>query len=553
MPRNRSGRFLTLPLIGLTFFWLTFANLSAISAQQSADTLVLCSETLRPALGEWLEYRRSQGHRVVVQTAHSTPHKNRRLIAGAAKTMGIRSVVIVGDSGDAWLNPKSLVPTDYVLAKVNVKYGSDPVIATDSRYADLDDDGVPELAIGRLPVDSAAELVAFTRRIITYENAAAGHWQRRINLIAGMGGFGSLVDKVIENTTKQILTDLVPPEFATTMTYGSWTSPYCPDPSKFSDVTIERFNEGCMFWVYMGHGHRYQLDNVRLPDRRVKILDTDLVSKLGCRQGSPIAVCLSCYTGAHDSHSDCLAESMLKQPRGPIAVVCGSRITMPYAMSVMSVGMMDEYFRGKCVTLGELMLNAKKRMVRVNDDSNPYRELLEALGQSFSPTPNLLDAECREHIHLIQLLGDPLLRVKRPPKLALKIKSGETSFSAGEAIELAGVAPIAGTIRIELAYQRDRFRQRPNFRQMYDPSEEAFEKIHQDYVAANDLVCIKKEIATRGGDFATSIQVPAGISGRCDLRVMLTGDQSIALDSLPVRIKRSSTSARRSGKKHVAR
>ena len=187
----------------------------------------------------------------MVQTALSTPLKNKKAIAATAANLKIQNVLIVGDSGDAWLNPKSLVPTDYVLAKVNVKYGSDPVIATDSPYADLDNDGVPELAIGRLPVDSPEELKAITRRIIQYESTTSGKWQRRINLIAGMGGFGALVDKVIENTTKQILTDLVPPSFPTTMTYGSWTSPYCPDPSRFSDVAIERFNEGCMFWVYM--------------------------------------------------------------------------------------------------------------------------------------------------------------------------------------------------------------------------------------------------------------------------------------------------------------
>lgn len=524
----------------------------AKGSKETADTLVLCGKDLVAALGPWLEYRRSQGHRILVLPSLSTTLKNRKAIAAATTTNKIRTVVIVGDSGDAWLNPKSLVPTDYVLAKVNINYGSEPVIATDSPYADLDNDGVPELAIGRLPCDSPAELKALTRRIIEYEQPTAGKWQRRINLIAGVGGFGALVDKVIENTTKQILTDLVPPSFPTTMTYGSWTSPYCPDPAKFSEVALERFNEGCMFWVYMGHGHRYQLDKVRLPDRRVKILDTDMVSQLKCRKGSPIAVCLSCYTGAHDSYSDCLAESMLRQPGGPIAVVCGTRVTMPYAMSVMSVGMMDEYFRGDCKTLGELMLNAKKRMVHVNEDSNPYRELLEALGQSFSPAPKLLDAECREHIHLIQLLGDPLLRIKRPKRLALKIESDQLSYTTGDLVEVSGVAPESGKLRVELAYQRDRFRQRPTYRSKYDPSESAFAQIQQDYDSANDQVCIEKEISARSGAFKTNIKIPAGVSGRCDLRVMLTSDKVLAVDSIPIRIKRS-RDARRAGKKPLAR
>ena len=181
------------------------------------------------------------------------------------------------------------------------------------------------------------------------------------------------------------------------------------------------------------------------------------------------------------------------------------------------------------------------------------RDRLEALGQSFSPTPKLLDAECREHIHLVHLLGDPLLRLKRPPGMALKIKSDTLKFEAGELIELSGVAPESGTIRVELAYQRDRFRQRPNYRSEYDPSEEAFEKIHEDYIAANDLVCIQKEIPATGGAFTTYIKVPDGISGRCDVRVMLSSKQVLAVDSLPIRIKRGSRGARRDAKKPVAR
>ena len=44
------------------------------------------------------------------------------------------------------------------------------------------------------------------------------------------------------------------------MTYASLASPYCPDPRKFHDTTIGRFNEGCLFWVYIGHGHPTGLD-----------------------------------------------------------------------------------------------------------------------------------------------------------------------------------------------------------------------------------------------------------------------------------------------------
>ena len=50
--------------------------------------------------------------------------------------------------------------------------------------------------------------------------------------MAGVGGFG-LVDKIIEAVTRRFLTDGIPPDYYTTMTYGSWQSVYCPSPPSF--------------------------------------------------------------------------------------------------------------------------------------------------------------------------------------------------------------------------------------------------------------------------------------------------------------------------------
>ena len=144
---------------------------------------------------------------------------------------------------------------------MNVQYGSDPEIATDNWYADLDDDRVPELAVGRLPCDSAAELSCLVQRIIDYETSRDfGPWRRQVHFVAGLGGFGAMADAVLEAAAKSLIGDGIPSAYATTMTYGSWQSPYCPDPRQFQQVTIERFNEGSLFWVYMGHGELRAVD-----------------------------------------------------------------------------------------------------------------------------------------------------------------------------------------------------------------------------------------------------------------------------------------------------
>ncbi|MDG1873366.1 MAG: C25 family cysteine peptidase [Mariniblastus sp.] len=470
----------------------------------------------------------------------------KKQIADAATTGALKHVFLVGDAGDRNARHVDLVPTDYVAAKVNVRFGSEPEIATDHTYADLNDDGIQDLSIGRLPVDSALEVDQFTDRIIKYEAGSNNEaWRRRVNIVAGVGGFGQLIDGLIEQTTKQILTDLVPSGYATKMTYGSWSSPYCPDPRKFSDVAIKRFNEGCLFWVYIGHGARHQLDQVYLPDQRHRILDGQNVSQLNCQSGNPIAIFLACYTGATDHPNDCLAEKMLRQNNGPIATICGTRVTMPYAMSLLSLEMVHEFFNGEVETLGELTMVAKQRMVEGSDNNREYRELIEGMGQTFSPAPKLLEAERLEHVQLIHLMGDPLLRLKRPQPLFIRAPA---VAMAGDKIQIKGMAPHSGKLTIELAYQRDRLRYRPPRRKEYDSSHQSFEQYQQTYEQVQNLVHATKTLAVpNAGELEAEMQIPKGMSGRCVVRAMLISEQGFCLGSSSIDIKKASNRSAKHG------
>ena len=511
---------------------------------QEVDTLVLCSANLQAAMGPWLAHRQQQGHKVAIEIAKPSAAENKQRIIDYAENKQLKHVLIVGDSGDRWQDPRQLVPTNTVLAKVNVQFGSEPTIGSDNPYADLDGDAIPDLAIGRLTADTPQELSATIKRIIRYETLPAGQlWQRRINVVAGIGGFGRIVDAVVENVARQILTNLIPGGYETSMTYGSWTSPFCPDPRRFAETSIGRFNQGCLFWVYCGHGQPDQLDRVMLPDQSHPILDANNVHELNCQQGSPIALCLSCYTGAHDGRSDSLAELMMRQPGGPVAVVCGSRVTMPYAMSVLSVEMMNGYFRGDSQTIGELLLKSKRRMMLKPEKGDKYRQSLALLGSVLSPAGDMLEAECEEHLHLMQLIGDPLLRLKRPQglDLALVPEAGAAqtrrSFVVGDRVKVRGQTDSPGAILVELAYQRGRSRHRPPARRQYDSSPTAFAEMQQDYARAHDCVCVRQLVQIAGGSFEADLEIPAGCAGACDVRAILLGAENVAIDSLPLTVK----------------
>lgn len=534
----------------MKYILTVFAAWLALAANASAqlpsprgsdfDTLAICTPQLKPSLGRWVDYRQSQGRKVLLLDSLRFAQDNKTLIRRAVRQYpAIDHLVLVGDAGDWTADPTALLPTDFVLATVNVNFGSEFDIATDNTYGDLNNDGTPELAVGRIAASDAAELDQYIDRVIAYEGSqeknenADQSWKRRINLVAGIGGFGQVTDTLIENTTRKIITDKIPGGFKTSMTQGSWRSPYCPDPRNFSDTAVERFNEGCMFWVYLGHGERQRTDAMRVPKhpdqtkRRFEILDGEAVKGLECRHGSPIAIFLACYAGAIDSSQDCLAEQMMKQPAGPIAVVAGSRVTMPYAMSLLAMEMSDEYFDGQCATVGRLLMRAKQKMADKTDanaDADPYRQMIETMGQTLSPLPKMLDQEKTEHLHLINLLGDPLLRLQRPERVVIdSIAIQEEEVSEERVISISGTSPFAGDLVAELVYRRDRFRTRPKRRRKFDPEEAVLSAYQQQYDQAHDLVCSERNSPIATGAFKVTLNVPADVRGDCRVRLMLSG------------------------------
>jgi hypothetical protein len=516
----------------------------ALAGADEIDTLVVCPDAFRSALDPWIDYRRNQGHGLQLLSSGRTSDQLREEIRQAARCGSLRNLVLVGDAppankGDSSSCPNT-VPTAYRRAKVNIQWGSEPEIATDNWYADLDDDHVPDLAVGRLTVDTRQELTRVVQKILGYEQSLDnGTWRRQINLVAGVGGFGRLADTVLVMTTKRFLTEGVPPAYHTTMTYGSWQSPYCPDPRLFREVTLRRLNEGCLFWIYIGHGQRRYLDQVNVPGGAFPILDVDDLERVRSVRGLPIAMLLACYTGAFDGATDCLAEEMFRSSGGPAAIVCGSRTTMPYGMAVMADAMMNEFFHTRCPTLGQLMLATKRRMVS-DDSQNPQRQLLDAVAAALSPDADQLDEERMEHLSLFNLIGDPLMRIRHPGEIHL---DADARLIAGQAIRVTGRCELAGQGMVELVCRRDQTRITAPTRNHFQPTHEFLASFDEAYRQANDPVWTSQPFSSSGSDFEVVIDVPLEARGPCHLRAFLTGGNEFAVGARDVFVRRPVESA----------
>ena len=499
------------------------------------DTVVVCPAEFRAALEPWLQHRQAQGHRLTVISNRNSPDETRERVRQIATAGRLRYLLLVGDA-DPQLHTsptvrRRSVPTHYAKAVVNVRFGSSAEIATDNHYADLDGDRLPDIAVGRLTCDSAAELRVMVAKILDYERSVDfGPWRRRVHFVAGIGGFGSLADTVLQASARTLISQGIPAPYSTTMTYGSWQSPYCPDPRDFRQVTLARLNEGSLFWVYIGHGNQRAVDEVHVPGASYPILSAADADRLACRHGAPIACLFACYSGAFDQPRDCLAEEMLRSPGGPVAVLCGSRVTMPYGMTVLGTELLAECFAEQPETLGQAILRAKRRMLEAQPSG--FRAGLDAAAAVLSPTRNQLEAERAEHLELFNLLGDPLLRVAYPREIEVEVAR---SAVAGRSIHVSLSTPLAGRGVVELAVRRDRLTFRPPVRRQFDPQQMA--GYSHVYRLANEPRLAARTVSLGEGSFTTELPVPSEAEGACHVRVFVAGREGCAAGAADVHIE----------------
>lgn len=561
------------------------------------DVLIVTRPIFSESLAEWIAYRESQGWTVHTLLAKPTspgkpyvaPDQVRKQIRSLAAAYPISALLIVGDgapeSNDDAAS-RAVLPAPRVDAAVIQRFGPENHIASDAWYGDLNDDGVPELAVGRIPAKRPSDMIEATKKIIRYETQTrAGLWQSDVRLIAGVGGFSPILDTVIQRSVRSILADLLPGAMRLTLTQADWKSPYCPDPMLFRYLTLDQINAGPLFWIYMGHGSPEELDRLQTPNGLYRIMERSDAEQIDIRDSAPILLFFACYAGAYDAREPAIAEALFRQPNGPVAVLASSRTAMPYAMGVFGSELLSETFYGPTATLGAAVLNAKRRMAaELADESQQtepneqtesavqaksaetteqaaavlpaipasvepaalspseetrldVRRRLDAAARLFDPAADALADERRDHIHLFNLFGDPLLRVRLPEWFEI---DAPPTARASESVTVTGESVGAdGPVRVELALPLTRQAVRIEPRREFSLTDADRVEYQKTYEAANQRVLATADGVVQDGRFSVELPVPAPLVGRYVLRATLVGEKTLRLASRPIRVQKA--------------
>lgn len=338
-------------------------------------------------------------------------------------------VCFFGDASVDFQNHASTQP-DFVPSNLHFSRQAPYTFATDEWFGHMDpEDQVPggdvlDLAIGRLPGETAEEAQFLVDRIIDYETASPlESWREEIILVADdeISSFENVCETRWTDES-EILTFQHTPDYPSiTKIYLTEYPLFAGDKPQSRFRFLEEWSDGALLINYLGHG-----SSVQMADEKV-FLGSD-VSQLTNGLRLPLMMAFSCTIGdfANPSGKSLSERLLLHDAGGVIGAVTASRESYPGPNGILNVAIFDRLLPrrlgGEILPLGVGILHAKAQA-----------QVL----QSFVPFN-------AENAWKYNLLSDPAVTLRIPRREIRFDVSGEDTLVAGARESLRGSVYVDG-------------------------------------------------------------------------------------------------------------
>jgi len=220
---------------------------------------------------------------------------------------------------------------------------------SDNLYADVvGNDWLPEMAIGRLPVIDAAELVALTAKIAAYEQSE-GDWQQRVVMAADFPDLGG--EFTVDSNS---VAELVPGSHELERIHL--------DELLAEDARsrmLDAFASGRAFVNFFGHSGHMSIGNTNL----INVLD---VPGLANAERLPVVTAFTCLAGQFGfPGQESIAETLVIASNGGAAAVWSpSGLSLNNRAKLLSEGFYTGTFEQGELVIGEVILRAQAHYAR---------------------------------------------------------------------------------------------------------------------------------------------------------------------------------------------
>ncbi len=371
------------------------------------DYLLITSDALADSAAELLAWRQARGHEGMLYTVSDlvgqnipTPEALRTAIHSKISEMKSKlsadEPLYLALLGDA---PELENAQIGDLVAMTCENQLDDYCFTDNLYGDLDNDNLPDVAVGRIPARSAEQAAEYLAKLKEHETTfEPGLWNRRVSLYIGNPGMGESVDAILERIVMEAL-DQIDPAFDIQGLYKNSASAYFYMP--FADKVFDMFRQGNLLTVYIGHGLKRSSTGVNVSN----------VDQIQSQHRLPISFVFACLTGDFIGEEDSLAEAMLWQPAGSINVFAASGTVHPLGNAVLAYELQRLAMGERPQTVGELSVALKRASIENHDN---FRSLISNAATIAGVTAQEQALSDQQHLNLYNLLGDPATIMKFP-------------------------------------------------------------------------------------------------------------------------------------------
>lgn len=319
---------------------------------EPADYLILAHPSLIDGLAPLIQAKQAQGLRVRNVDVEAVYHRYGQgrpepkalaeFIRAMHRRWGTRFVLLVGADHYDYHNAlggqaRSLVPTPYRALHPLVRYAP-----ADQALADVDQDGVPDLALGRLPARTPQDLAQILAKMAAYARPAMPRHLWVGDRSAQGRDFGDIAQ-----------------DLATTLGSGYLHQGIDRDQMPLDAARaalVQALNEGVALTQYIGHSspNRWAFDSL--------LSASQIQSVLNNASQPTVVLQWGCWTGYHvDPLADGLSQAWLIGPRGAALALGAATLTEIENDHALARALMVELGRPG-TTYGEALLHARQTL-----------------------------------------------------------------------------------------------------------------------------------------------------------------------------------------------